>query len=44
MGMGDSKMTDRVCPDCNGNGTTGEDEDFCDYCDGEGVVGMGVAN
>ena len=44
--MGNSKMSDKVCPDCNGNGTVwikkeyGEIEIECDYCDGEGVVGM----
>jgi DnaJ-class molecular chaperone len=29
----------RVCPDCNGFGFVGDDEEFCDYCDGEGRVG-----
>ncbi len=43
-------MTDKVCPDCNGHGTVyltsseGEDEVPCDYCDGEGVVGMGYSD
>jgi len=34
----------KVCPDCNGIGTTGEEDEFCDYCDGEGQVGEGYSN
>lgn len=34
----------KQCPDCNGFGYTGEDKDHCDYCDGEGLVGMNYAN
>jgi len=34
----------RVCPDCNGLGFTGENKDFCDYCDGDGQVSEGASN
>ena len=34
----------RTCPDCNGIGTTGEHNEFCDYCDGTGEVGEGYSN
>ncbi len=47
-------MSDKVCPDCNGHGTVwitkeeygeiGEIEIHCDYCNGEGVVGMGYSD
>ena len=38
------RLSDKVCPDCNGIGTTGDEESFCTYCDGEGVVGMGYSD
>ena len=43
-------MSDKVCPDCNGHGTVwiqkeyGEIEIQCEYCNGEGVVGMGYSD
>jgi len=35
---------EKICPDCNGFGVTGDEESFCTYCDGQGVVGMGYSN
>lgn len=49
-------MSDKVCPDCNGNGTVWISKEYvdpetpteieihCDYCNGEGVVGMGYSD
>jgi len=34
----------RICPECNGFGVIGEDDNHCDYCDGEGQVGEGYSN
>ena len=37
-------MSEKICPDCNGFGYTGEDEEFCDYCDGTGRVSINTPN
>tara|TARA_R110000751_G_C13462907_1_gene445621 strand:+ start:374 stop:514 length:141 start_codon:yes stop_codon:yes gene_type:complete len=46
-------MNEKLCPDCNGCGSVTESRridkgDYsevpCEYCYGEGVVGMGYSN